>query len=76
MDSTWDIRNQRSIALGIKENVKLTRQELSWTKCRYESRAPSQDWLAPLVAWRAIEHILLNVLEFAKYLLNVLAGAK
>ncbi len=63
-----DIQNQCSIEL-IKELVKITSQELSCTKCRYESRAPSQGWLAPFVAWRAIEQVLLNVLAVARYLL-------
>jgi hypothetical protein len=66
-----DIRNRRSIEFRINENVKLTRQELLWTKCRYESRAPSQGWLAPYVAWRPSEHVLLHVLAVAKYLLMV-----
>jgi hypothetical protein len=45
-------------------------------RCRYKSHATSQGLLAPYVAWRASEHVLLNVLAAAKYPLYVLAAAK
>jgi hypothetical protein len=51
-------------------------QNLYRTIYSYLSREPIQEWRAPRVAWHAIEHVLLNVLAFAKVLLNVLAVAK